>query len=235
MRLSSSHRVVRLQPFDFPGFTPHFRLFGLVSAGRDSGSSSFELQHAGEHIRFYLELFRALNLGGFSLTKPLVEISDLTMTEVLLRAAGISRQQVRASVRAHIPGGSERFLAEHALALPADVVDPAVELKQLALRHRLENSLARLDLIKQRIIDPLRAEYPDSRFRFNLARLEGLGYYTGLCLRVAPVAPDGIRYPIADGGFTDWTARLLSDRKERLLTSGIGSEFVCRRYRVSSP
>ena len=29
---------------------------------------------------------------------------------------------------------------------------------------------------------------------------------------------------IADGGFTDWTAKLLNDAKERLLISGIGSE-----------
>jgi len=35
---------------------------------------------------------------------------------------------------------------------------------------------------------------------------------------------------VADGGFTDWTARLLQDKKERLMTSGIGTEFVCRRY-----
>ena len=28
------------------------------------------------------------------------------------------------------------------------------------------------------------------------------------------------------------TARLLQDKKERLLTSGTGSEFVCRRYRA---
>ena len=79
--------------------------------------------------------------------------------------------------------------------------------------------------------DPLQAEFPEAKFRFNLARLEGLGYYTGLCLRISPLAPDGGRYAIVDGGLTDWTARVLADRKERLLTSGIGSEFVCRRYR----
>jgi len=27
-----------------------------------------------------------------------------------------------------------------------------------------------------------------------------------------------------DGGFTDWTQQLLSNRKERLLISGMGSE-----------
>jgi hypothetical protein len=67
---------------------------------------------------------------------------------------------------------------------------------------------------------------------YNLARQEGLNHYNGFCLRISPLAPDGIRYPVADGGFTDWTARLLQNKKERLLTSGIGTEFVCFRYRT---
>jgi hypothetical protein len=75
---------------------------------------------------------------------------------------------------------------------------------------------------------------PRAQFRFNLSRLEGLSYYSGFCLRISPLAPDGARYPVVDGGFTDWTARLLQNKKERLLTSGIGTEFVCSRYRPSS-
>ena len=63
--------------------------------------------------------------------------------------------------------------------------------------------------------------------------MEGLGYYSGLCFRISPAAPDANRYPIVDGGLTDWTARLLEDRKERLLATGIGSEFVCRAYRAT--
>ena len=225
VRLCSSHRVVRLQPFDFPGFTPHFRLFGLVSAGRDRGSNAFEILHLTEHLRVYLELFRILNRQGFSLTSPLAELSDTGITEALLASAGISRDDVHQCVRAHEPGSSERFLAERNIGLPADIIDPAVELEESARCHRLS-------LLKQHVVEPLQAQYPEARFRFNMARLEGLGYYTGLCLRISPTAPDGIRYPVVDGGFTDWTARLLQNRKEMLLTSGIGSEFVCRRYRV---
>ena len=231
-RLASSHRCVRLQPVDFPGFTPHFRLFALVSAGRDQGSSAFEIQHLSEHFRFYLNLFRGLNSEGFSFTSTVVEISDLTMTEPLLTAAGSSRDEVRQLVRGHLPGSSERFLAERNIVLPANVIDPMTELAGLAKQHRLEPQLARLALLKERVFDVLRAEYPEAEFRFNLARLEGLGYYTGLCLHIAPMAPDGVRYPAADGGFTDWTARLLQDNKERLLTSGIGTEFICKRYRT---
>jgi hypothetical protein len=232
VRLCSSHRVVRLQPFDVPGFTPHFRLFGLVSAGRDTGSNVVETEQIGEHIRFYLKLFRALNTAGFSLTKPLVEVSDLTISGILLGAAGISAAEVRESVRAHIPGGSARLLKERGVTLPADIADPARELNGLAQQHGLEIQLRRLVQIKEQVFDSLKAEYPEADFRFNLARLEGLGYYTGLCLRVSPAAPDGLRHGIADGGFTDWTARLLQDRKERFFISGIGSEYACRAYRA---
>src|SRR5205814_201507 len=30
VRLCASHRVIRLQPFDVPGYSPHFRLFALL-------------------------------------------------------------------------------------------------------------------------------------------------------------------------------------------------------------
>ncbi len=128
-------------------------------------------------------------------------------------------------VRAHLPGASERFLEEKGIALPSQVVSPQDELPASVAQQRLQ-------LVKERVVDALQPEFPEAEFRFNLARLEGLGYYTGLCLRISPTAPDGVRYPITDGGFPDWTARLLQDKKERLLTTGIGSEFVCRRYRA---
>ena len=217
LRLCSSQRVVRLQPFDFPGFTPHFRLFGMVSAGRDTGSSAFEMRHLGEHIGAYLRLFRALNAVGFSLTAPLVEITDLAATGALLAQAGISRDEIRTHVRAHVVGGSERFLAKRGVRLPESTEESIAVSPRLALAQR-------------QVVEALQAQHPEAEFCFTLARLEGLGYYTGLCLRISPKAPDGQRYPVADGGFTDWTARLLQDRKERLLTSGIGSEFICRRY-----
>jgi len=223
VRLCASQRVIRLQPFDFPGYTPHFRLFALVSAGRDTGSEAFELEQLGEHIRFYLELCRGLNKSGFSLESPLVEIADAGVIRGLLEQAGVAAEDLRAAVRAHKPGESERFLEARGVRLPENVDDPASELG-LDPRHRLSR-------LHAEVFGPLRASYPEAQFRINLARLEGLGYYRGLCLRISPVAPDGNRYPVIDGGFTDWTARMLQDRKERLLTSGIGSEFACTRYR----
>ena len=227
VRLCSSHRMIRLQPFDTPGFTPHFRLFAIDSAGRDTGSHAFEIQHLGEHIRFYLELFRALNTKGFHMQRPLVELGDVSLAERLLAAAGVDRDKVREGVRAHWSDSGHRLLAELGVTLPSPVTNPRTELFDIP-----EPQFSRLCAMKDHVVDPLAAEFPEAQFRFTPARLEGLGYYTGLCLRISPEAEDGGRFAVADGGFTDWTARLLQDKKERLITSGIGAEFVCRRYRI---
>ncbi|QYC41323.1 hypothetical protein Nocox_18570 [Nonomuraea coxensis DSM 45129] len=48
-------------------------------------------------------------------------------------------------------------------------------------------------------------------------RESGRGYYGGLCFKVFA---GGLE--VGDGGFTDWTARLLGNRKERLLISALG-------------
>lgn len=206
VRLCNSHRVIRMQPFDNPSFRPHFRLFSLVTAGRDSGSRQFEIGALAEQLRFYLQLFRNLNEAGFVLQKPLVELTDATLIRRLI--PGIADR----TIRAHVDGGSERFLEQHNIVLP--------------------EAVSELDYLNDDLFGPLRAEFPEALFRVNLNRLEGVNYYSGLILRISPMSQDGERHAIVDGGFTNWTARLLQNRKERLLTSGIGTEFVCRRYRL---
>lgn len=209
VRLCASHRVIRLQPFDVPGYSPHFRLFGLVTAGRDTGSFRFETAHLLEHVRVYLGIFRMLPAVGLALRSPIVEFTDMIAVEAALAAAGVTRHEIRQSARAHRPGGSECFLRERGIAPLPDAPHPQLQ---------------------SDVIAPLRDEFPEARFRVNQQRLEGLGYYRSFTLRISPQAPDGNRHPIVDGGFTDWTARLLGNRKERLLISGIGSEFACKTY-----
>ena len=52
-------------------------------------------------------------------------------------------------------------------------------------------------------------------------RQAGRGYYRDLCFKVYIYA-GGEPQEVGDGGFTDWTARLAANRKERLLISGVG-------------
>ena len=52
-------------------------------------------------------------------------------------------------------------------------------------------------------------------------RSGGRGYYRDLCFKVNALV-EGTPAEIGDGGFTDWTARLLANAKERLLIAGYG-------------
>lgn len=56
-------------------------------------------------------------------------------------------------------------------------------------------------------------------FVLDPERVSGRGYYQRACFKIYV---DGVE--VGDGGFTDWTARLRSDRREALLTSGLGWE-----------
>ena len=52
VRLAAGQRVTRAQSFNAPGMLAHFQLFGLVTAGRDTGDRRFEHRHLAEHLRF---------------------------------------------------------------------------------------------------------------------------------------------------------------------------------------
>jgi len=92
--------------------------------------------------------------------------------------------------------------------------------------ERVEGS-RRLELVRDRVYAPLHEQFPEARLGFRVGRLAGIGYYNGLLLNI-DAERDGSRLSVADGGSTDWTQRLLSDRAERLFTSGIGLERLVR-------
>jgi hypothetical protein len=150
VRLAAVQRVVRAQRFP-AGWSAHFELFAMVTAGRDRGSLKFEEEAVAEQFRFAV---------------------------TGLRAAGVARVQVALTP---LSDAGERIAAVAAAALatePADV-----------------------------IIDHDRAG--------------GRGYYRDLCFKVNALVDDAPA-EIGDGGFTDWTATLLANGKERLLIAGYG-------------
>src|SRR5262245_10199972 len=58
--LAASHRVVRAQAFDGPGLFAHFKLFALVSSGRDRGSGRTEAEMMCDHLTFYARVLGRL-------------------------------------------------------------------------------------------------------------------------------------------------------------------------------
>ncbi|AUG82114.1 hypothetical protein CFP65_7540 [Kitasatospora sp. MMS16-BH015] len=80
VRLAASQRVVRAQRFTGPGRLAHFQLFGLVTAGRDTGTHAFERHHLLVHLRFAL---RALAAAGVSRTELRLTALDPSAAPVL--------------------------------------------------------------------------------------------------------------------------------------------------------
>ncbi len=164
VRLAAVHRVLRGQVWDAPGFSAHFSLLGLCTAGRDEGSFRFESETLRAHLRFYVRLLQGPEGRG----------PALGTTRILLTPIDRDRSD-----------SLERF-----------------------------------------VVLPLAQEFPDLRIALDDQRERALDYYVSACLDVSFETADGELIGLADGGFTDWTQQILSNRKERLLISGMGLERV---------
>ncbi len=82
--------------------------------------------------------------------------------------------------------------------------------------------------IKETILAPLGDRHAGVVYEEDPDRERGRGYYRDVCFSVDVADANGTMVNVADGGSVPWTATLLSNRKERLVIGGIGSDMVCR-------
>lgn len=170
VHLATNHRHVRAQALAMEGFTAHFQIQCMVSAGRDEGNWRFEEKTLEQHIDYHL---RILSAGPFKVQQEQLEVS-LTVL-------------------------SESF-----------------------------QSIALL------IIERLQVKFPKVKIRLGPERSTGRNYYQVCSFYIYSSLENGQAIPFCDGGFTDWTQQLLANRKERLMTSGFGSELWLRLVKKAS-
>ncbi len=119
--------------------------------------------------------------------------------------------------------GGHRFereaVAEHVRAIVAGLATAGFARVQLALTPLTEAGQAVADAVTA-----LLAGTP-VEFVADSDRQAGRGYYRELCFKIN-VRSGAEWAEVGDGGFTDWTAKLTSSSKERLLISGIGIDRV---------
>ncbi|WP_052351936.1 hypothetical protein [Deinococcus pimensis] len=96
------------------------------------------------------------------------------------------------------------------------------------LRVRLSDFSAvdRGDALRALVSAPLAARFENVVFDIDRERQGGRGYYRGVAFQVYGRAGEEDVF-LVDGGEVDWTARLLSNGKERTVISGLGSERLC--------
>jgi hypothetical protein len=92
------------------------------------------------------------------------------------------------------------------------------------------NSNAHAELIETQLFSAIRSEFEDIECVPDDRRTSGRGYYRDLCFHIHATATSGRRLELVDGGSVDWTQKLLSNAKERLVISGIGSERLVAEF-----
>jgi hypothetical protein len=136
-----------------------------------------------------------------------------------------------ATVTAGRDQGSRRF----ELAALDEQLRFAVDALRAAGVRRVQVALTPLSDAGERIAaamaEALAAAAPSADVVMDNERTGGRGYYRDLCFKVNALMDgavdgtgDGAPEEIGDGGFTDWTAQLLADGKERLLITGYGTD-----------
>jgi len=166
VRLAASHRLLRTQFIEDRDTVPHFRLLGLCSAGRDTGSYAFELAELHEQVAYYVQLIQQLKSIN-------LEIAAIRISFILF---------------------DNHFVA---------IFTPLQE--------------------------KLSALYPGVRIAVQTP-VEKHNYYNTARYQIFITNQQGEGFLICDGGFTDWTQKLLNNRKERCLIGGFGVErlfLVC--------
>ncbi len=86
------------------------------------------------------------------------------------------------------------------------------------------------ELIETQLLSAIRSEFEGVEGGFDAGRTKGRGYYSDLCFHIHATSASGQRLELVDGGSVNWTQKFLSNNKERLVISGIGSERLCGEF-----
>jgi hypothetical protein len=89
---------------------------------------------------------------------------------------------------------------------------------------------ARRASLEAGVLGAVAAQDPDAAVEWEDATPAGQAYYRDLRFHVYARDRAGAWVELADGGCVDWSQKLLNNRKERMLTSGIGSERLVQRF-----
>lgn len=81
--------------------------------------------------------------------------------------------------------------------------------------------------IENQLFIPLQNGFTNLDCVLDDAREGGRNYYQDLCFKIHARTLTGDSLELADGGLVDWTQKLLSNAKERLVISGISSQRIC--------
>ena len=229
-RWCTSQRVLRLQPTTFPGFSPHFRLFALLTAVRsERRGADVDCEHAAllEQLVVWARFTESLAKARFRVSEVRVVLADTGIVRACLAARGADPDRLARWARAHEPGSTESVLERAGIELPRATDDLVAAASAIGLDEDLRR---RARLLVERVGEPLARARPEVRVVYDLGRLQALGYYAGPFVQIMLRRDDGVEIPIGDGGALPWMTAMLSDRRERMVVTGVGTEACVKLF-----
>ena len=223
VNLATIKKVLRMQQFDkSKGYLQHFGQFAAITAGRKQ--KEFEYQKIKEHIELWVRLFQELKGKDFTLGEINVGICHIDIIEHFIRQGFVDRKVVNAN-----SFNDFKLFPEVGIKLPDKVEDYGEFTDNQKRTYALNYVREHIEMISQ-MIQELKQEFPDVNFYVEMDRKGGLGYYVGSCFHIYSKEND-YYVPLCDGGVPDWNRRILQDKKETSVVSGIGSELVLNLYK----
>lgn len=227
INLCTSVRCIRGQVFSKEsGFIPHFQLFSMSSGGLSS--SELMSGKINEHLETYLDFLSGENSGNlYSSILVKVAFSNINLTESLIKSQNIDRKELGR----HSQDNIFDFFKSYNIDLPISVSDiNEIDLSKMDKYGLLKyyGSIQKTFLD----IENLRKKYPSIDFCFDLDRVAGIGYYDGLCFKLTASNDRSVEFPLADGGYSNWLAKLLSNKRISYFSSGFGLELFGNQFKA---
>jgi hypothetical protein len=225
VRVGSNVRTVRAQIFDTKtNFLPHFKVFGVVSVGKQTGEfGSQELTTLVEHLGTEVDIIDKLGASERSnMANIHISIGNLALLSDLAVRGDVDLVEARRNTI----NPEYSLIAANDLDMPEYVPldDPNLQgtLAGLGFRHGLR--------VSEKIRQKIETNRPDllPRVSLHLGRVAGIGYYKHICYKLEATNMDGVTIPVADGGSTDWATKVTGNKQLYTVSSGVGTELVCQ-------
>jgi len=242
-RLAFSLAAPTFQPIELAPLCPLGATSVIAAVDQNSTIATIRNTELVSDSTNVMALECALRRRALLKSKNNLERVRLCASHRVLRAQNYNRPDLVAHFRhfalcsAGRDAGSLRFefvsMVEHLqfyIRLLSSLADSGYSLQDLRANLTDLDGGAHHEGLRSAIIEPLAAQFPAIKFALDPDRQAGRGYYEKFCFAMYAKDVEGIDHNLVDGGFTDWTQQLLSNKKERLLISGIGVERLCSLY-----
>lgn len=226
INLASSTRILRTQNYGTgkkTHWSQHFRACSLISSFRNSGNNMFEsliLQLDNwldviENLTENLNIKQInLNLCFIPLIKEILEFYKIDLNNVLSNTVNPNYD----------------IFQIYNISLPNVISDNSNNNLLTNEENYLISIRNTFNMLNNNIIKPLKIKHKNITFNLQLNRKSGLTYYDNICYEIEVVFKDNKTLVLVDGGINDWIGKILSDAKEKCITSGMGLEYLGKVY-----